>query len=153
MTGDNNEVRDLSSSPDCGGAPAKCAAVSAWLSNTSAARLGEASSVKVDREPDAHSIDFDDQLLVRAQSGDQQAFGTMSPIFTDGEKADLFDCQKSRGYRRRASGHIAPSLQASAWLSSNLQVFIVAHDDWNQHGVDDVAQEKNTKGRANRTVE
>jgi RNA polymerase sigma-70 factor (ECF subfamily) len=74
MTGDNNEVRDLSSSPDCGRVPAKCAAVSAWLRNTSAARFGEARSVKVDREPDTDSIASDDQLLVTAQSGDQQAF-------------------------------------------------------------------------------
>lgn len=74
MTGDCNEVRDLSPSRDCGGAPKKCDAVSARLSNRQAARLGEASAVKVDREPDARSIAFDDQLLLRAQSGDQQAF-------------------------------------------------------------------------------
>jgi RNA polymerase sigma-70 factor, ECF subfamily len=74
MTGDCNEVRDLSPSRDCGGAPKKCVAVSARLSNRQAARLGEASAVKVDREPDARSIAFDDQLLLRAQSGDQQAF-------------------------------------------------------------------------------
>ena len=90
MTGDNNEVRDLSSSPDRGGAPAKCVAVSAWLSNTSAARLGEASSVKVDREPDTHSIDFDDQLLVRAQSGDQQAFAELCRRYSPMVKKRIF---------------------------------------------------------------
>ena len=90
MTGDNNEVRDLSSSPDRGGAPAKCVAVSAWLSKTSAASLGEASSVKVDREPDTHSIDFDDQLLVRAQSGDQQAFVELCRRYSPMVKKRIF---------------------------------------------------------------
>src|SRR5579864_5950 len=96
MTGDNNEVRDLSSSPDCGGAPAKCAAVSAWLSNTSAARLGEASSVKVDREPDAHSIDFDDQLIVRAQSGDQQAFVELCRRYSPMVKKRIFSIVRNQ---------------------------------------------------------
>jgi len=96
MTGDNNEVRDLSSPPDCGGAPEKCPAVSAWLSNTSAERLGEASSVKVDREPDTHSIDFDDQLLVRAQSGDQQAFVELCRRYSPMVKTRIFSIVRNQ---------------------------------------------------------
>jgi RNA polymerase sigma-70 factor, ECF subfamily len=96
MTGDNNEARDLSPSPDCGSAPAKCVAVSAWLSNTPAARLGEASSVKVHREPDTHSIDSEDQLLVRAQSGDQQAFVELCRRYSPMVKKRIFSIVKNQ---------------------------------------------------------
>ena len=74
MRHDTNEVCGLNPSLNRDGASTKCVALSAWLSNTPTAPLGEASSVKVDREPDTDSIASDDQLLVRAQSGDQQAY-------------------------------------------------------------------------------
>src|SRR5580698_1364620 len=96
MTGDDNEVRDLSPSPDCGGAPAKCIAVSARLSNTPAARLDEANSVKVDREPDTHSIASDDQLLVRAQSGDQQAFVELCRQYSPMVKKRIFSIVRNQ---------------------------------------------------------
>jgi len=74
MRHDTNEVCGLNPSLNRDGASTKCVALSAWLSNTPTAPLGEASSVKVDREPDTDSIASDDQLLVRAQTGDQQAY-------------------------------------------------------------------------------
>jgi hypothetical protein len=77
----------------------------------------------------------------------------MSPIFTDGQKENLLNYQKSRGYRRRTSGHVAASLQAFVCFSSQLQVFLVAHDNRNQHGIDDSAQEEDTQGRAYRAFE
>jgi hypothetical protein len=75
MAGNPNEVRDLMPSLNRVGSPAKCVAVSAWLSNTSPARLDE--EARIDKggcNPDGYSIAFDDQLLMTAQSGDHQAF-------------------------------------------------------------------------------
>ena len=75
MTGDGNEVRDLIPSPNCGGAPATCVAVSAWLIKTSSGRSGEDVSIdKVGRTLESYSSACDDLLLITAQSGDQQAF-------------------------------------------------------------------------------
>jgi RNA polymerase sigma-70 factor, ECF subfamily len=75
MTGDANEVCDLMPSLNRGGSPATGVAVRAWLSNTPSRCLGEEASIdKVGRNSDGYSIASDDQLLVEAQSGDQQAF-------------------------------------------------------------------------------
>jgi RNA polymerase sigma-70 factor, ECF subfamily len=77
MRDDTNEGRGLNPSITRDGTSTKCAALLAWISNTPAARLGEASSVTVDREPDTDSIASDDQLLATAQSGNQQAFAEL----------------------------------------------------------------------------
>ena len=75
MTGNPNEVRDLMSSLNRGGSPAKCVAVSAWLRNTPPACLDEEASIdKGGCTPDGYSVASDDQLLMTAQSGDHQAF-------------------------------------------------------------------------------
>ena len=75
MTGDSNEVRDLMPSLNRGGFPARCVAVSPWLSKTPPARLDEEASIdKGECNTDRCSIVSDDQLLMTAQSGDHQAF-------------------------------------------------------------------------------
>jgi RNA polymerase sigma-70 factor, ECF subfamily len=75
MAGDGNEVRDLIPSRRCGGIPATCVAVPAWLIKTASGHSGEDASIdNVGRNPDGCSRASDDLLLIAAQSDDQQAF-------------------------------------------------------------------------------
>jgi RNA polymerase sigma-70 factor (ECF subfamily) len=75
MTGDANETRDPIPSLNRDGSPSTCIAVSAWRSKTLSPRSSEeASCDKVGGNPNSYSIASDDELLMTAQSGDQQAF-------------------------------------------------------------------------------
>ena len=75
MTYAFNQVRYRTPSLKGGGSPAKGVAVCAWLGNTPPACLDEEVSIDQDGcNADGYSIASDDQLLMTAQSGDQQAF-------------------------------------------------------------------------------
>jgi hypothetical protein len=155
MTGDANEVRDLMPSLNRGGSPPTYFAVTAWLSNTQSGRLGEEASIdKVGRNPDGYSIASEDELPMTAQSGDQQAFVEHclrhSPMV---KEEDLLDCKKPRRSGRRASGYLAPSLQAFRGLSSHLQILYMAHEHRDQHGVDDSSQEEDEQATTHRSLE
>lgn len=96
MTGDANEVRDLMPSLNRRGSPATCVAVKAWLSNTPSGCLGEEASIdKVGRNPDGYSIASEDQLLMTAQSGGQQAFVELSRRHSPMAKKRVFSIVRS----------------------------------------------------------
>jgi RNA polymerase sigma-70 factor (ECF subfamily) len=96
MTRDMNEVCSLNPSLNRDGTAAKFIAVSALLSDTRSERLGKAGSGNVDREPGTHLITSDDQLLVRAQSGDQQAFVQLCRRHSPMVKKRIFSIVKNQ---------------------------------------------------------
>ena len=73
MRGNVNEVRGPILSLNRDGSPEAIVTASVWFSKTPSARLGEDTVDQGGSAPN-HSIASDDQLLIRAQSGDQQAF-------------------------------------------------------------------------------
>jgi RNA polymerase sigma-70 factor (ECF subfamily) len=130
MTGDANEVRDLMLSLNRGGSAATRVAVTAWLSNSPSGSLDEEASIdKVARNPDHYSIASDDQLLMTAQSGDQQAFVELCGRHSPMVKKRIFSIVRShedaedalqdtllRAYRHL--GTFRRTCKFSTWLTS-----------------------------------
>jgi DNA-directed RNA polymerase specialized sigma24 family protein len=128
MTGDADEIRNPSLHH--GGAPAAFVAVIASLSLSLAGDLDKEASIdRVARNPDDYSIISDDQLLMTAQSGDQQAFVEpycrhspmaqmrIFPIVrSHGDSEDAFQDTSPRASRHL--GTLRRTSKFSAWLTS-----------------------------------
>jgi DNA-directed RNA polymerase specialized sigma24 family protein len=128
MTGDADEIRNPSFQH--GEAPAVFAAVIASLSLSPAGDLDKEASIdRVARNPHEYSIISDDQLLMTAQSCDQQAFVELycrhSPmaqvrifaiVRSHGGSGDAFQDTSPRASRHL--GTLGPPSKFSAWLTS-----------------------------------
>ena len=88
----------------------------------------------------------DDDLIVGAQRGDQQAFvelcGRHSPLVKNKISQDRAE---PGGRRRRTSGHAVASLYAHVLLSPVLQILNLAHNHRSEFGIDDYAETKGSQ--------
>jgi RNA polymerase sigma-70 factor (ECF subfamily) len=130
MRGNVNEVRGPISSLNCDGSPETFVAASVWLSKSPSAHLDEGNTVDRSGSTPNHSIaSDDDQLLMRAQSGDQQAFVELCRRHSPMVKKRIFSIVRShedaedalqdtllRAYRHL--GTFRRNCKFSTWLTS-----------------------------------
>lgn len=157
MTGNPNELRDLIPSLKRGGSPAMCVAVSAWPSNRPPACLDEETSIdKGGCKSTGCSIASDDQLLMRAQSGDHQAFIELCRRHSPIVKKRIFSIVKShedaedalqdtllRAYRHL--GTFRRTCKFSTWLTcigTNTALMILRKRKTRKEGPTDVLNDE-----------
>ena len=128
MTGDADEIRNPSLHH--GGAPAAFVAVIASLSLSLAGDLDKEASIdRVARNPDDYSITSEDQLLMTAQTGDQQAFVELCCRHSPMDKKRIFSIVRSPGDSEvalqdallrayRHLGTLPRTSKLSTWLTS-----------------------------------
>jgi RNA polymerase sigma-70 factor (ECF subfamily) len=79
-----------------GGSPAKCAATSAWLSQTSSAHLSDETATQKGEDITHYLIATEDHLLTAAQSGDHQAFAELCRRHSPVVKKRIFSIVKNQ---------------------------------------------------------
>ena len=129
MRGIPNEVRSPIPSLNRDGSPDTFVTASLWFSKTPSARLGEEDTLDQGGGTPSYSIASDDQLLVRAQSGDQQAFVELCRRHSPMVKKRIFSIVRSHEdaedalqdtllRAHRYLGTFRRSCKFSTWLTS-----------------------------------
>lgn len=152
MRGNINKVRGPIPSLRSGGSWETYVTTSVWFGKTPSAR-DKATIDQVEGIPE-YSIASDDQLLVEAQSGDQQAFVELCRRHSPMVKKRIFSIVRNQEDAEDAvQDALLRAYRHMDTFSPQLQILYMAHEYRDEHGIDDPAQEEDAQGRKHRCLE
>jgi hypothetical protein len=149
MRGNINKVRGPMPWLRSGGSRETYVTTSVWFGKTPSAR-DKATIDQLEVIPE-YSIASDDQLLVEAQFGDQQAFVELCR--RHGEERIFSIVRNQEDAEDALQDTPFESLQTHGHISTQLHILYMAHEYRDEHGIDDPAQEEDAQGRKHRCLE